>query len=67
MAGLLICLWHYLLNPEAEILPKEVLTLIQRALVLLGSTYEMNIKFYNYIFQINERINELFFKNFLNK
>ena len=28
---------------------------------------EMNIKFYNLnIFQINERINKLFFKNFLN-
>jgi len=30
--------WHDLLNPEAEISAKEVLTLIQRALVLLGST-----------------------------
>jgi len=29
---------------------------------------ETNIKFYNSnIFQINKRINELFFKNFLNK
>ena len=32
------------------------------------SRAETNIKFYNLnIFQINERINELFFKNFLNK
>jgi len=34
----------------------------------LHTRAEANIKFYNLnIFQIYERINELFFKNFLNK
>jgi len=38
-SGPLTCLWHDLLNPDAEVSAQEVLTLIQRALVLLGSTF----------------------------
>ena len=38
VAGPLTCLWADLLNKEANISPEDILLLIQRALVLLGST-----------------------------
>jgi len=37
VSGPLTCLWADLLNPDAEVSAEEVLALIQRALVLLGS------------------------------
>ena len=37
VTGLLTCLWADLLNKEARVTPEDVLLLIQRALVLLGS------------------------------
>lgn len=38
VSGPLMCLWSDLTNPEAEVVPEQILLLIQRALVLLGST-----------------------------
>ena len=39
VASPLTCLWADLLNKDAEMSPKDVLLLIQRALVLVGSTF----------------------------
>ena len=38
VAGPLTCLWADLLNKQANITPEDTLLLVQRALVLLGST-----------------------------
>ena len=38
VAGPLTCLWADLLNKEAEMSSEDVLLLVQRALVLVGST-----------------------------
>ena len=37
MAGPLTCLWADLLNPEATVMPEDIILLLQRVLVLLGS------------------------------